>query len=96
MDSMAANVEQSLKALESAISKLEAAIERRVARQAGSDDMQSEIQTLSADRARLADKLDKATAKIESLEIVYRDVSNRLVTAMETVSAALQAELEDA
>lgn len=96
MDSMAANVEQSLKALESAISKLEAAIERRVARQAGSEDMQSEIQTLGADRARLADKLDKATAKIESLESVYRDVSNRLVTAMETVSAALQAELEDA
>ena len=96
MDSMPTNVEQSLQALDSAISKLEAAIERRIHRQAGSDDMQAEIQTLSADRARLADNLDKATAKIESLEIVYRDVSGRLVTAMETVSAVLQAELEDA
>ena len=96
MDSMTTNVEQSLQALESAISKLEAAIERRMNRQAGSDDMQAEIQTLSADRVRLADNLDKATAKIESLEIVYRDVSNRLVTAMETVSTVLQAELEDA
>ena len=96
MDSMTTNVEQSLQALESAINKLEGAIERRINRQAGSDDMQAEIQTLSADRAKLADNLDKATAKIESLENVYSDVSNRLVTAMETVSAVLQAELEDA
>jgi predicted nucleic acid-binding Zn-ribbon protein len=96
MDAMTSSVEQSMQALENAISKLEAAIERRCNRAAESTDMEAEIQTLSADRAQLADNLDKANAKIESLETVYRDVSNRLVTAMETVSAVLQSELEDA
>jgi predicted nucleic acid-binding Zn-ribbon protein len=96
MDSMTTNVEQALQALENAIGKLEAAIERRVDRETGSNDMQAEIQTLSADRAQLADRLDKATARIESHETVYREVSTRLVTAMETVSAVLQAEMEDA
>ncbi len=96
MDSKTSSVEQSLQALENAIGSLEAAIERRTQRQSESGDMEAEIQTLSADRAQLADNLDKANAKIESLETVYRDVSNRLVNAMETVSAVLQADLEDA
>ena len=85
-----------MQALETAIGKLEAAIERRDQRQSESGDMEAEIQTLSADRARLADNLDKANAKIESLETVYKDASNRLVNAMETVSAVLKADLENA
>lgn len=96
MDSKTSSVEQSLQALDNAIGRLEAAIERRTQRRGESGDMEAEIQTLSADRAQLADNLDKANAKIESLETVYRDVSNRLVNAMETVSAVLQADLEDA
>ncbi|HSM42792.1 MAG TPA: DUF4164 family protein [Afifellaceae bacterium] len=96
MDSKTSSVEQSMQALETAIGKLEAAIERREQRQSESGDMEAEIQTLSADRARLADNLDKANAKIESLETVYKDASNRLVNAMETVSAVLKADLENA
>ena len=63
---------------------------------AGESDLGLEVQTLSADRARLADKLDQASAQIESLKAVNRNVSDRLVSAMETVSAVLQAELEEA
>ena len=96
MDSKTSSVEQSMQALETAIGKLEAAIERRDQRQSESGDMEAEIQTLSADRARLAENLDKANAKIESLETVYKDASNRLVNAMETVSAVLKADLENA
>jgi predicted nucleic acid-binding Zn-ribbon protein len=96
MDSKTSSVEQSMQALESAIGKLEAAIDRRDQRQSESSDMEAEIQTLSADRARLADNLDQANAKIESLEAVYKDASNRLVNAMETVSAVLQADPENA
>lgn len=92
---MKKNIEQSVKALEHAISRLESAVKRQTSAQSGADGLESEIQTLSADRARLADRLDRATAKIESLEAVNRDVSGRLVTAMETVSAVLQAELEE-
>ncbi len=92
---MKKNIEQSVKALENALSALEAAVKRRTEGQAGADDLEAEIQTLSADRARLAERLDGAAAKIETLEAVNRDVSSRLVNAMETVSAVLQAELEE-
>lgn len=94
MASMAKDVEQSVRALESALSRLESAIKRRV--EAGSEDLRIEVQTLSSDRARLAENLDKSAAKIEALETVNRDVSKRLSAAMESVSAVLQAELEDA
>lgn len=89
---MKANIENSVKSLENAISKLESAVRRQLEIRAGAIDLGLEVQTLSADRARLADKLDQASAKIESLQAVNRDVSDRLVTAMETVSAVLQAE----
>lgn len=89
---MKANIENSVKSLENAISKLESAVRRQLEIRAGATDLGLEVQTLSADRARLADKLDQASAKIESLQAVNRDVSDRLVTAMETVSAVLQAE----
>jgi prefoldin subunit 5 len=93
MASMTKDIEQSVRALESALSTLEAAVKRRV--EAGSEDLQIEVQTLSSDRARLAENLDKSSARIEALEAINRDVSARLATAMETVSAVLQAELED-
>ncbi len=93
MASMTKDIEQSVRALESALSTLETAVKRRV--EAGSEDLQVEIQTLSSDRAYLAEKLDKSSAKIETLEAVNRDVSARLATAMETVSAVLQADLEE-
>ena len=93
---MKANLEKSVKSLEGAISKLETAVRRQMEIQAGENDLGLEVQTLSADRARLADKLDQASAKIEDLQAVNRNVSDRLVSAMETVSAVLQAELEEA
>lgn len=93
---MDAKIEKSVRNLESAISKLEAAVRTQLEMRADNSDLGLEVQTLSADRARLADKLDQASARIESLQAVNRDVSDRLVTAMETVSAVLQAELEEA
>ena len=93
---MKANLEKSVKSLEGAISKLENAVKRQMEVRAGENDLGLEIQTLSADRARLADKLDQASAQIENLQAVNRNVSDRLVSAMETVSAVLQEELEEA
>ena len=47
---------------------------------------------LSADRARLAETLDRAQAWVAKLETVNRDVSRRLDGAIETLRAVLAAE----
>jgi hypothetical protein len=44
---------------------------------------------MSADRARLAEALDSASARAQRLESTNREVSRRLVTAMETIRAVL-------
>ena len=43
-----------------------------------------------ADRARLADLLDKSEAKVTRLDAINRDVSHKLVEAMETIRSVLQ------
>ena len=93
MASMTKDIEQSVRGLEIALSTLETAVKKRI--EAGSDNLQIEVQTLSSDRARLAETLDKSSARIEALEAINRDVSKRLAAAMETVSAVLQADLEE-
>ena len=49
----------------------------------------AEVQRMGADRARLAQELDKSEARAEKLAEVNREVSRRLVTAMETIRAVL-------
>lgn len=50
---------------------------------------EAEVQRMNADRARLAQELDNSEAKSERLEAANREVSRRLVTAMETIRAVL-------
>jgi hypothetical protein len=50
---------------------------------------EAEVQRMGADRARLAQEIDKAEARAERLAEVNREVSRRLVAAMETIRAVL-------
>ncbi len=52
-------------------------------------DAEAEVQRMGADRARLADSLDGAKAKSQRLESANREVSRRLVDAMESIRAVL-------
>ena len=48
-----------------------------------------EVQRMNADRAQLATELDNSEARAERLEEANKEVSRRLVTAMETIRAVL-------
>jgi molecular chaperone GrpE (heat shock protein) len=50
---------------------------------------EAEVQRMNADRARLAQELDNSEARAERLEEANKEVSRRLVTAMETIRAVL-------
>jgi hypothetical protein len=52
-------------------------------------DSDAEVQRLNADRSRLAQELDGSEARAERLEEANKEVSRRLVTAMETIRAVL-------
>jgi len=49
----------------------------------------AELQRMNADRAKLAQELDHSEARAERLEDANKEVSRRLVTAMETIRAVL-------
>ncbi|RYC11629.1 DUF4164 domain-containing protein [Ciceribacter ferrooxidans] len=82
-------VEAALGALRQAISGLENAVDMRFEAERENAEVESEVKRVHADRARLAQELDQAEFRANRLEEVNREVSRRLVTAMETIRAVL-------
>lgn len=78
-----------LSELRNAVNGLENAIDMRVERQRETADVENEVRRVHADRARLAQELDQSEFRANRLEEVNREVSRRLVTAMETIRAVL-------
>ncbi|WP_210105674.1 MULTISPECIES: DUF4164 domain-containing protein [Rhizobium/Agrobacterium group] len=78
-----------LSELRNAVNGLENAIDMRVERQREAGDVENEVRRVHADRARLAQELDQSEFRANRLEEVNREVSRRLVTAMETIRAVL-------
>ncbi|MCT7376427.1 DUF4164 domain-containing protein [Chelativorans salis] len=72
-----------------AIEGLEAAADNRIEKQSDYAEAEAEVQRMGADRTRLAQEIDKSEARAERLAEVNREVSRRLVTAMETIRAVL-------
>ncbi|WP_048644778.1 DUF4164 domain-containing protein [Nitratireductor soli] len=72
-----------------ALTSLEDAVDARLEHEQDFVDSDAELQRMNADRARLAQEIDKSEARAERLEDVNREVSRRLVTAMETIRAVL-------
>ena len=83
------DVRSALDRLESAIGQLEAAVNRRLDTDRRYATVDDELQRLGEDRSRLAQELDTAMAKSARLEDTNREVSRRLVSAMETIRAVL-------
>ena len=75
--------------LGNAIDQLEGAVAARLDYDQNQGEVEAEVQRMNADRARLATELDKSEARAERLENANREVSRRLVTAMETIRAVL-------
>lgn len=87
----AGNMDAALQRLTKAISSLEVSIERRIHADRSLNDLQSDLQRLGEDRSRLANDLDKVEARANRLEDANKDVSRRLVSAMETIRNVLDA-----
>jgi len=78
-----------LEDLKQALSRLENAVDGRVEKERGFADAEEEVQRLNDDRSRLAQELDQSAQRATRLEEANREVSRRLVTAMETIRAVL-------
>lgn len=72
-----------------AIDALEHAASVRLEHEQDYSEAEAEVQRMNADRARLAQELDNSEARGERLEEANKEVSRRLVTAMETIRAVL-------
>jgi len=85
----------SFERLNKALDLLSAAIEARIEREAALGDAEAEVQRMSADRARLAEALDASVARAQRLESTNREVSRRLVDAMEAIRSVLDGPMEN-
>lgn len=80
---------QALERLEKALNTLEEAVDLRLDKEGDFAEAEEEVQRMNADRSRLTQELDQSEARAERLEAANREVSRRLVTAMETIRAVL-------
>ncbi|WP_208435353.1 DUF4164 family protein [Bartonella phoceensis] len=74
-----------LEQLEKALRTLEITIINRNAIIDKNNEWEEEIQRMNADRSHLAQALDKAEAQVERLETANKEVSKRLIKAMEAI-----------
>jgi len=72
-----------------AMDALEQAVATRVEREQDYGEAEAEVQRMNSDRSRLAQELDNSESRAERLEEANKEVSRRLVTAMETIRAVL-------
>ncbi|KQS84210.1 MULTISPECIES: DUF4164 domain-containing protein [unclassified Rhizobium] len=82
-------VRAAIEELRNAVSSLDNAIDRRFDRERDHGEIEGEVRRVNTDRARLAQELDQSQFRANRLEEVNREVSRRLVTAMETIRAVL-------
>lgn len=85
-------VDRAAARLDKALAALAHALSRRSEREAELLDVEAEVQRMGADRSRLAESLDNAEARSKRLEDTNREVSRRLVNAMESIRNVLDRE----
>jgi predicted nucleic acid-binding Zn-ribbon protein len=86
---MAVPLDEALKRLESALGALDAAVTRRLEAERSRADLETELQIMQDDRARLAVDLESASRRVEALEATTRDVEARVGRAAAAVRAVL-------
>ncbi|KPL52179.1 MULTISPECIES: DUF4164 domain-containing protein [Hyphomicrobiales] len=84
-------VDAALKRLDMSLGALEAAVERRLEHERSVLGLEDELSRTGEDRSRLAQDLDQERARSGRLEETNREVSRRLVAAMETIRSVLEA-----
>lgn len=82
-------VKSALEALSKALNQLDNAVDRHVETSRNSTEAAAELDRMIDDRSRIALELDRSQDRANRLEEANREVSRRLVTAMETIRAVL-------
>lgn len=82
-------LKQVLDRMNRAIAAMEEAVASRAEQDVNYAEAEEEVQRLNSDRSRLANELDNSEARGERLTAANKEVSRRLVTAMETIRAVL-------
>ncbi|MCY1704838.1 MULTISPECIES: DUF4164 domain-containing protein [Pannonibacter] len=85
------SLEAALARLTTALGHLETAVGRRLDSDRSLNALQEDLQRLGEDRSELAAALDRAEGRANGLEEANRDVSRRLVSAMESIRSVLEA-----
>jgi len=83
-------LEEALRRLDTSLGMIEAAVNRRLAVDHARGDLETELQIMQDDRARLAVELDGAADRLGKVESATLDVSRRVeraITAIEEVLA---------
>jgi predicted nucleic acid-binding Zn-ribbon protein len=76
--------------LDSALSQLEAASQRRLEAERRRGDLETELTLMQDDRARLAAELDGTMARLTRVEGAANDVGKRLDRAMDTIRDVIE------
>jgi predicted nucleic acid-binding Zn-ribbon protein len=84
------SLEASMARLDQAIGRLELSVGRRLDVDRSLVTLETELQRLGEDRSKLALDLDQSAARSARLEEANREVSRRLVAAMESIRAVLE------
>ncbi len=82
-------LKQVLDQMNRAMASIEQALEARSEQDGNYAEAEEEVQRLNSDRSRLAQELDNSESRSERLTSANKEVSRRLVTAMETIRAVL-------
>ncbi|MGB3813523.1 MAG: DUF4164 domain-containing protein [Shinella sp.] len=82
-------VRAAIEELRRAVASLDNALDMRFDRERDRGEVEGEVRRVNTDRSRLAQELDQSEFRANRLEEVNREVSRRLVTAMETIRAVL-------
>tara|TARA_R110002020_G_scaffold316361_8_gene531554 strand:+ start:34017 stop:34289 length:273 start_codon:yes stop_codon:yes gene_type:complete len=82
-------VKAALEALNKALNQLDNEVDRQVDASRSATEAAEELGRMIEDRSRIALELDQAQNRSNRLEEANREVSRRLVTAMETIRAVL-------
>ena len=84
-----ATLKQVLERLGKALAALEDAVDLRIEHEGDFAEAEEEVQRMNMDRRKLAQELDAAEGKAERLEAANKEVSRRLVAAMESIRTVL-------
>ncbi len=87
---MAASLGDAMKRLDAALGLLEAAATRRLEAERRRGDLETELQIMQDDRARLAVELDGTVARLHRVEAAASDVGRRVERAAATIRGVLE------